>query len=91
MTDPVYDKLAFNGFHVTFWNHESRIIQEQHFPTAAKVHARGFEEIPSAESFAEDLFDVYGDCVGKIVDNSGTVLYDNMQEMRDLEEEMSRW
>ena len=95
MTDPLYDKLSFNGFHVTYWNHETRCVEEQHFPTYDSVMDRGWrksgEPFPSAETFAEDLFNVYGDHVGKIVDNAGNVLLDDMAEMQVLEEEMHRY
>jgi hypothetical protein len=87
----VLAKLTFNGFHVTYWNHETRMVEEQHFPTYDSVMDRGWrkagEPFPSAETFAEDLFNVYGDHVGKVVDNAGNVLLDRMSEMQALEEE----
>jgi hypothetical protein len=95
MANALYDKLSFNGYHVTVWNHETRTVEEHKFPTYDSVMDRGWrtsgDPFPSAETFAEDLFDVYGDCVGKIVDNVGNVLYDKMSEMRELEDEMSRY
>jgi hypothetical protein len=92
-TDPLYNKLQFSGFCVTFYNHESRIIEHQNFPTVESVLARKFTlaEFPSAEDFAEDLFNVYGDCVGKVTDNAGNVLFDNMDEMNDLYESMNNY
>lgn len=91
MTDPLYDKLAFNGFHVVYWNHETRRIEYKEFPTYQSVMDRKFEEIPSAEVFATDLFDVFGDCVGSITDNRGVILYNNLAEMRQIELDMRGW
>lgn len=90
MADAVYSKLAFNGYHVTFWNHETHTIEEKIYPTYDSVMARGWgkynEPFPSPEDFAEDLFNVYGDCVGKITDTQGHILYDKMQEMFDTQD-----
>ena len=86
-------KLSFNGYHVTFFNHEGRTINEQNFPTYESVVERGFTKdgsaFPDARTFAEDLFNVYGDFVGMIKDNAGYILLDKMQEMLDLEREVS--
>lgn len=90
MADAVYSKLAFNGYQVTYWNHETRCIEEKSYPAYESVMDRGWgknnEPFPSPEEFAEDLFNVYGDCVGKILDNAGHVLYDKMQEMFDMQD-----
>lgn len=88
-------KLAFNGYHVTYWNHETRRVEKQSFATTKEVMNRGWEKhgepFPSPEVFAEDLFNVFGDCVGEIVDNAGVVLLNNLVEMNDLNTEMSRY
>ena len=85
MTNPLYDKLSFNGFNVTVWNHETRCVEEKQFPTYDSVIARGFtkdgDAFPDAETFAEGLFNVYGDQVGMIKDNLGNVLLDDMVQM----------
>jgi len=87
------NKLAFNRFHVTFYNHESRVIEKQSFPTVEKVLARKFtlEEFPDAKTFAENLFDVFGDVVGMIKDNRDNVLYNNMEEMQDIYDCVGNW
>lgn len=89
MSQAVYNKLQFNGFHVMFYNHESRELENQHFPTADHVLARGFDDgFPSVQEFVDDLFDVFGDCVGKVLDNNDVVLYDNWAEMYELYQSM---
>jgi hypothetical protein len=91
MTDQIYNKLAFNGYHVVYWNHETRLCESQSFPTYASVMERGWGTgqkcFPTPEEFAEALFDVYGDCVGGISDNNQNVLYDNMETMFELSNE----
>lgn len=88
-------KLAFNGYIVTWWSHETRLVETTEYPTVASVMAMGWgqknEPFPDVESFAEDLYNVYGDCVGLVKDNAGNVLLDNQVEMNDLNAEMSRW
>ena len=86
MSEPILAKLAFNGYNVTYHNHESRNIEEDKYPTVQSVLNRKFspEEFPSAEDFAEDLYRVFGDTVGVITDNDGVVLYENMKEMKEM-------
>lgn len=86
-------KLAFNGFHVTYYDHEERIVRTQSFPTVDTVLARKFtlDEFPSAEDFAEDLFNVFGDVVGMVKDNNEVVLLDNMEGMNDFYERFGNW
>lgn len=93
MSDALIAKLAFNGYHVTFFNHEGRFIDENHYPTSESILSRGFEadEFPTAEEFVEEMYRIYGDTVGMITDNMGVVLYDNMLEMnRQLNDPMFR-
>jgi hypothetical protein len=86
----------FNGYVVTYYNHEAGTIDEQTYATADSVNviggAEGWESIdeevagpvfPDAERFAEDAFNIFGDHVGKVTDLSGKVLYDNMTVMND--------
>lgn len=88
-------KLAFNGYHVTWWSHETRNVQTNDYPTVISVMSMGWaqnnEPFPDAKTFAEDLYNVFGDCVGMVKDNAGNVLLDNMMEMNDLNAEMSRY
>lgn len=75
--------VDFNGYHVTFWDHETRDIEEHHFPNGIDILKRGFTEdgFPDAETFAEDLYEIFGDRVGTIKDNDGKVLLDRHTEM----------
>lgn len=41
MSDALLEKLKFNGYHVTFLNHEGREIEKNHYPTAKSVLKRG--------------------------------------------------
>lgn len=95
MSNELFNKLAFNGFHVTYYNHESRVVEKKIFPTYDSVMDRGWREsgepFPTAQIFAEDLFDVFGDVVGEVKDNAGNVLYDNMLEMNEAYESISNW
>lgn len=90
--ESTYNAVKFNGFHVIFYNHETRRIEQQDFPTVKSVTDRGFEDgFPEAKEFAADLFDVFGDTVGSVKDNDGAVLYDNMKEMQSIFESMTDW
>lgn len=90
--ESTYNAVKFNGFHVTFYNHETRRIEQKDFPTVQSVTDRGFDDgFPDARGFADDLFDVFGDTVGQVTDNDGKVLYDNMAEMQDVLESMAGW
>lgn len=72
---------AFNGYHVTFYNHETRQIDSESFASVEEVMERDFEAFPSASKLADDLYHVFADVVGRITDNDGNVLYDNMKAM----------
>lgn len=82
-SNPILNKLAFNGFHVTVWDHETREIRVDAFPTMESVRKRGFQdaEFPDAEDFAEGLYNVFGDRVGQIKDNDGRTIYDDWEAM----------
>jgi len=77
--------MAFNGYIVTFYNHEQCIIDTDTYDTEEDVMAVGFEELPDAETLVDDAYDVYGDTVGKVTDRDGTVLYDKMAEMEAIQ------
>lgn len=92
MSDPVYNRLVFNGFMVVYFDHERRSIEADHFPTADSVKARGFTDgFPDAREFADDLYNVFGDVVGSITDNDGVVLLDDMEQMREAHHIMDNW
>jgi hypothetical protein len=92
VNNTLINKLAFNGFHVTVWDHEQRQITNLSYPDISDITSLGWNEsFPDAAELAEGLFDVYGDCVGMITDNSGQVLYDNMEAMNNIHAEMSTY
>lgn len=72
----------FNGFIVEFWNHETRFMEANFYNTIDDVMSKGFEEFPTVEDFIDDLYEIYGDMVGRVTDNNGTVIYDNYNEMK---------
>jgi len=76
--------MAFNGYIVTFYNHEQCIIDTDIYTTEEGVMAVGFEELPDAETLVGDAYDIYGDIVGKVTDQDGLVLYDKMAEMQSI-------
>ena len=90
--ESIYNKVRFNGFHVTYFNHERNVIDQQSFPDAKDVEARGFTDgFPDARSFAEDLYNVFGDEVGLVVDNAGAILYDKRADMHRTYDELNNW
>jgi hypothetical protein len=88
VSDPLYNKLAFNGFVVLWWNHNTRTLETNRL-TQDSLVARGFDGIPSIKELVQDLYEVYGDVVGKVSSFDNVVLYDNMVEMLAIEKEMS--
>ena len=92
MSDPVYNRLVFNGFMVVYFDHERCSIEADHYPTADTVRAKGFKDgFPDAQEFADDLYNVFGDVVGSITDNDGVVLLNNMDEMHDTHRTVVTW
>jgi hypothetical protein len=84
---PVHNSTEFDGFVVEFWDNKTRRIETESFPTRESVLARGFcsegEEFPDAETFAEDLYEIFGHRVGTVKDNQGRLLLNRREEMLD--------
>ena len=93
MSDSVKNRQAFNGYHVTFYDHNACIIDTDHYPEAIDIKRRWHpdDEFPSATDVADDMYDVFGDITGKIVDNDGNVLVDRMALMEYAYNEATRW
>lgn len=81
--------MSFNGYIVTFFNHETQDTETEKFLTKESVMERGFEEFPDAETFAENLFQIYGDYVKEVVDNDGSVLFENEEQYNEVVAEWS--
>jgi len=78
--------LDFNGWHVTFYNHEQRSIDLFDYFTVEEVRARGWQynQFPTLEEFIDGLFESWGDVVGRVDDNLGNLLYSNMEEIMEV-------
>lgn len=61
-----------------YYSHETREIET----ITQEFEGDSYEEI------AADYFDIYGDTLGRLTDESGNVVYDNMEQ---AEEEMEYW
>lgn len=59
----------------TYWSHELVDVQDV---------TQEFEGTP--EEIADSYFNITGDVLGLLVDENGTVVYDNMKAVRDYEE-----
>ena len=74
-SDPLYEKLRFNGFRVAYHSHKSLCIEHADYETPADLKRAGFTEFPSLEEFIENMFTVYGDTVGLVTDKNGKTLF----------------
>ena len=70
----------FNGYVVSFWNHETRDIQTAFYDEAAIIKAFHTGQVPKVSDVVEDLFEIYGDRVRTVRDFDGTLLYANFAE-----------
>lgn len=70
----------FNGYVVSFWNHETRDIETAFYDEAAIMKAFHTRQVPKVSDVVEDLFEIYGDRVRTVRDFDGALLYANFAE-----------
>ena len=76
-SDPLYEKLRFNGFRVAYWNHETRCIEHIDYDTSTSLKEAGFDTFPTVAELIDGMFAVYGDVVGLVTDVDGNILFED--------------